>query len=102
MMGDDPEGIISSLGKGRTFKQVNRQVIELINAKMKEKSVSKIKRAISLSGYGEKNKDVAQELMEKVKALPCDDFVMGNPDLWMRFIVVREHMVYLFFYKNRT
>ncbi len=81
MMGDDPEGIVSSLGKGRTFKQVNRQVIELINAKMKEKSVSKIKRAISLSGYGEKNKDVAQELMEKVKALPCDDFVMGKPGL---------------------
>jgi DegV family protein with EDD domain len=55
MMGEDPEGIVSSLGKGRTFKQVNNQVIELINAKMKEKSVSKIKRAISVSGYGEKN-----------------------------------------------
>ena len=68
MMGEDPEGIVSSLGKGRTFKQVNNQVIELINAKMKEKSVSKIKRAISVSGYGEKNKDVAHELMEKVKA----------------------------------
>ncbi len=81
MMGEDPEGIVSSLGKGRTFKQVNNQTIELIKAKMKEKSASKIKRAISVSGYGEKNKDVAEELIEKVKALPCDDFVIGKPGL---------------------
>lgn len=81
LMGEDPEGIVSSLGKGRTFKQVNNQTIELIKAKMKEKSASKIKRAISVSGYGEKNKDVAEELIEKVKALPCDDFVIGKPGL---------------------
>jgi DegV family protein with EDD domain len=81
MMGEDPEGIVSSLGKGRTFKQVNNQVIELIKAKMQEKSASKIKRAISVSGYGEKNKDAAEELIEKVKALPCDDFVIGKPGL---------------------
>jgi DegV family protein with EDD domain len=81
MMGEDPEGIVSSLGKGRTFKQVNNQVVELIKAKMQEKSASKIRRAISVSGYGEKNKDVAEELVEKVKALPCDDLVIGKPGL---------------------
>ncbi len=81
MMGDDPEGIVSSLGKGRTFKQVNNQIINLIKTKMEEKSVSKIKRAVFLSGYGEKNKDVAEELIEKVKALPCDDFVLGKAGL---------------------
>ncbi len=81
MMGEDPEGIVSSLGKGRTFKQVNNQVVELIKTKMQEKSASKIRRAISVSGYGEKNKDVANELIEKIKALPCDDLVIGKPGL---------------------
>ncbi len=81
IMGDDPEGIVSSLGKGRTFKQVNNQVVELIKAKMQEKSASKIRRAIPVSGYGEKNKDVANELIEKIKALPCDDLVIGKPGL---------------------
>lgn len=81
IMGDDPEGIVSPLGKGRTFKQVNNQVIDLINLKMQEKSVSKIKRIIFVSGYGDKNKDFAEELKEKVKALPCDDFIVGKPGL---------------------
>ena len=95
MMGEDPEGIVSSLGKGRTFKQVNNQVIELINAKMKEKSVSKIKRAISLSGYGEKQRCCSTRLMEKVKALLAT-ISLWKPGLVDAVYCGPEHMVYLF------
>ena len=43
LMGDDKEGQIVPLGKGRTFKQVNSQIIQLIKAKMAEKPATTIK-----------------------------------------------------------
>jgi DegV family protein with EDD domain len=44
LMGDDKDGQMVPLGKGRTFKQVNSQIIELIKAKMAEKPATTIKK----------------------------------------------------------
>lgn len=81
MMGNEKEGIVVPIGKGRTFKQVNTLIIESIKAKMEEKSASRIKRAITISGYGDKNQDAASELTEMVKAIPCNDFIIGKPSI---------------------
>lgn len=79
LMGDDKEGQIVPLGKGRTFKQVNSQIIQLIKAKMAEKSATVIKR-LNIVGFGD-NKDAFSDLEEKLKTLPCDDFIIGKADL---------------------
>ncbi|HOK36371.1 MAG TPA: DegV family protein [Paludibacteraceae bacterium] len=80
-MGDNEEGIILPCGKGRTFKQVNLQVMGLIKEKMKEKSVDKIKRAIVVYGYGDNNQDAIADFVEKAKSLPCEKFIIGKPGL---------------------
>ena len=79
LMGDDEDGQIIPLGKGRTFKQVNSKIIDLIKAKMAEKSVTVIKR-LNIVGF-EDNKDAFSDLEEKLKTIPCDDFIIGKADL---------------------
>lgn len=79
LMGDDEEGQVIPLGKGRTFKQVNSQIIDLIKTKMEEKSVTLIKR-LNIVGF-EDNKDAFSDLEEKLKTIPCDDFIIGKADL---------------------
>ncbi len=78
LMGDDKEGQIIPLGKGRTFKQVNSQIIDLIKAKMAEKPATIIKR-LNIVGFGD-NKDAFSDLEEKLKTIPCDDFIIGKAD----------------------
>ena len=79
LMGDDKEGQVIPLGKGRTFKQVNSQIIDLIKAKMAEKPATVIKR-LNIVGFGD-NKDAFSDLEEKLKTIPCDDFIIGKADL---------------------
>jgi len=67
LMGDDKDGQIVPLGKGRTFKQVNSQIIELIKAKMAEKSSTVIKR-LNIIGFGD-NKEAFSDLEEKLKTI---------------------------------
>jgi DegV family protein with EDD domain len=78
LMGDDKEGQFVPVGKGRTFKQVNSQIIELIKAKMAEKSATTIKR-LNIVGFGD-NEDAFSDLKEKLKTIPCDDFIIGKAD----------------------
>jgi DegV family protein with EDD domain len=78
LMGDDKDGQMVPLGKGRTFKQVNAQIIELIKAKMAEKPATVIKR-LNIVGFGD-NKEAFSELAEKLKTIPCDDFIIGKAD----------------------
>lgn len=79
MLGDNGEGVMVPVGKGRTFKQVNTQLVELIKAKMAEKSASTIKR-MNLTHFGGNDEAVA-ELKEMVGKLPCNDFIIGTPNL---------------------
>ncbi len=81
LMGNEKEGIILAMGKARTFRQINTMMMEQINVKMKEKSVSTIKRAITLQGYGDKNKEAIAEFMEKLKTLPCNEIIHGKGGL---------------------
>jgi len=78
LMGDDKDGQMVPLGKGRTFKQVNAQIIELIKAKMAEKPATVIKR-LNIVWFGD-NKEAFSELAEKLKTIPCDDFIIGKAD----------------------
>lgn len=78
LMGDDKEGQVIPLGKGRTFKQVNSQIIDLIKIKMAEKPATVIKR-LNIVGFGD-NKDAFSDLEEKLKTIPCDDFIIGKAD----------------------
>ena len=79
LMGDDEEGQFVPLGKGRTFKQVNSQIIDIIKAKMAEKQVTNIKR-LNIVGFGDNN-DAFFDFEEKLKTIPCDDFILGKADL---------------------
>jgi fatty acid-binding protein DegV len=81
MMGNEKDGLVLPMGKGRTYRQVNDLIIEQIHAKMQEKSSTRIKRAITLSGYGDKNQDVYAALLEKIKTLPVDEIVEGQGGL---------------------
>lgn len=81
MMGTEKEGLILGMGKGRTYRQVNDILIEQIKAKMTEKSANHIRRAITLEGYGDKNKDAIMDFMEKLKSLPCDEIIHGEGGL---------------------
>jgi DegV family protein with EDD domain len=79
LMGDDEDGQIVPVGRGRTFKQANSQIVELINAKIKEKSARGVKR-FNMIGFGD-NKDAVADFEAKLKTIPCDDFVVGKADL---------------------
>jgi EDD domain protein, DegV family len=81
LMGDEKEGIVLAQGKARTFRQINDMIISQIKSKMQEKSVTTIKRAITLQGYGDKNKEVIAECMEKLKSLPCNEIIHGEGGL---------------------
>ena len=81
LMGDEKEGIVVAQGKARTFRQINDMIISQIKAKMQEKSVANIKRAITLQGYGDKNKEAIAEFMEKLKSLPCNEIIHGDGGL---------------------
>jgi DegV family protein with EDD domain len=79
LMGDDEDGLVVPLDRGRTYKQVNDKLIDLVKAKMAEKSVTKIKRLI-INELGD-NQDAFLDLKEKIKSLPCNDMMNGRPDL---------------------
>ncbi len=81
LMGDEKEGIVVAQGKARTFRQINDMIISQIKAKMQEKSVTNIKRATTLQGYGDKNKEAISEFMEKLKSLPCNEIIHGDGGL---------------------
>lgn len=79
LMGDDEDGLFVPLDKGRTFKQVNDKMIDLVKAKMAEKSVTHIKRII-MNDFGD-NQDAVSDLKEKLKSLPCHEVIHGKADL---------------------
>ena len=79
LMGDDKEGQVIPIDKGRTFKQVNSKVINLIKTKMSEKSVSTIKR-LNVVGF-EDNKDAFSDMVEKLRTISCDDFIIGKANI---------------------
>lgn len=79
LMGDDEEGLLVPLDKGRTFQQVNQKIIDLMEAKMAEKSVTQIKRII-MNDFGD-NQEVVSDLEEKLKSLPCHEMIHGKVDL---------------------
>jgi len=80
LFGDDPEGVIIPVGKGRTFKQVNALIINTILEKMKEKSYSRAK-LINIISFND-NPDAVSDLTEKVKSsIACDKLIKGEPRL---------------------
>jgi DegV family protein with EDD domain len=79
LMGDDEEGIIVPLDKGRTFQKVNQKMIDLMKAKMAEKSVTHIKRII-MNDFGD-NQEAVIDLKEKLKSIPCHEMIHGKADL---------------------
>ena len=78
LMGDDEEGLVVPLDKGRTFQQVNQKVIDLVEAKRIEKSATRIRR-ILLNDFGDNQAAVA-DLKEKLKSLPCNETIHGKAD----------------------
>jgi len=79
LMGDDEEGSVVPLDKGRTFKQVNQKIIDLMEAKMAEKSATQIRRIV-MNDVGD-NQDAVSDLEEKLKSLPCNEMIHGKTDL---------------------
>ncbi|HCC86115.1 MAG: degV family protein [Bacteroidetes bacterium 38_7] len=79
LMGDDEEGIIVPLDRGRTFQQVNQKMIDLMKAKMAEKSATQIQRII-LNDFGD-NQEAVSDLKERLKSLPCKEMIHGKADL---------------------
>ena len=79
LIGGDEDGQLLPVGKGRTFKQANSKIISLIKANMVGKSTSVIKRIV-LAGVDD-NREAFEDLEEKLKAFPCDHFIIGSTDL---------------------
>ncbi len=79
LMGDDEEGSVVPLDKGRTFKQVNQKIIDLMEAKMAEKSATQIRRIV-MNDVGD-NLEAVSDLEEKLKSLPCNEMIHGKTDL---------------------
>ena len=80
LFGDDAEGEIVPIGKGRTFKQVNSLIIDTIQGKMKEKSLHTAK-LINIVGFND-NPEAVSDLEEKVKSsITCDELITGEPRL---------------------
>ena len=79
LMGDDEEGFIVPLDKGRTFQQVNQKMIDLMEAKRVEKSATRIRRII-MNDFGD-NQEAVADLKEKLKSIPCNEMIYGKADL---------------------
>lgn len=80
LFGDDAEGEIVPIGKGRTFKQVNSLIIDTIQGKMKEKLLPEAK-LINIIGFND-NPEAVSDLEEKVKSsITCDKLITGEPRL---------------------
>lgn len=80
MKGEDTEGVILPLGKGRTPAQVNTLILDTIREGMNNRGVEKIKLAVTM-GFGD-NPEALADLEQKVRdSLPCDRLVSGEPHL---------------------
>ena len=80
LLGDDDEGLILPVGKGRTFKQVNTLLINTINNKLKDYSIDKAKliNIISLND----NPEAVSDLKEKLHvSVPYEKLIIGEPHL---------------------
>ena len=78
IIGDDKDdGMIIPLGKGRTFKQVNSQIVSLIIEKMAEKSAGKVKlmNIVNLTDNPEGFSDLKEKLEETVS---CEKTIFGK------------------------
>ena len=80
LLGDDDEGLILPVGKGRTFKQVNSLLISTINNKLKDYSIDKAKliNIISMNDNSEAVSDLKEKLEDSV---PCEKMIIGEPHL---------------------
>ncbi|MCD6121707.1 MAG: DegV family EDD domain-containing protein [Spirochaetales bacterium] len=80
LFGDDPEGVITPVGKGRTFRQVNSLIIQTILEKMKEKLYSRAK-IINIISFND-NPEAVSDLKKKVRSfIACDKLITGEPRL---------------------
>jgi len=80
LLGDDEDGEMLPIGKGRTFKQANSLIVNSIIEKMKENSIDKAKliNIISVNDNPEAVSDLKEKLSELV---PCDKMIIGEPHL---------------------
>jgi len=80
LFGDDNEGLILPVGKGRTFKQVNSLLISTISDKLKDYSIDKAKLINILSMND--NPEAVSDLIEKLEdSVPCEKVIIGEPHL---------------------
>jgi len=80
LLGNDDSGLITPVGKGRTFKQVNSLLISIINDKLKEYSIEKAKLINIVSMYD--NPEAIADLKEKLEnSAPCEKIITGEPHL---------------------
>lgn len=80
LLGDDAEGEIVPIGKGRTFKQVNSLIIAAIQEKMKEKSL--LRAGLINIVSSKDNPEAVSDLEEKVKSsIAFDKLISGEPRL---------------------
>jgi DegV family protein with EDD domain len=80
LLGDDEDGLILPVGKGRTFKQVNSLLISTICAKLEDYSIDKAK-LISIISMND-NPEAISDLKEKLKdSVPCEKMIDGEPHL---------------------
>ena len=80
LSGDNDEGLILPVGKGRTFKQVNSLLISTISDKLKDYSIDKAKLINILSMND--NPEAVSDLIEKLEdSVPCEKVIIGEPHL---------------------
>jgi len=80
MKGDEAEGVILPIGKGRTPAQANTLILNTIKGGMSKRGVEKIKLAVTMS-FGD-NPEAIADLERKVRdSLPCDRLISGEPHL---------------------
>ncbi len=80
MKGEEVEGVILPIGKGRTPAQANTLILNAIREGMSKRGVEKIKLAVTMS-FGD-NPEAIADLERKVRdSLPCDRHVSGEPHL---------------------
>ena len=78
LMGDDKDGEVIPMGKGRTFKQANSLIVNSIKEKMTDRSIDKA-TLISILNVND-NPDAVSDLKEKVEdSVPLEKMILGEP-----------------------
>lgn len=80
LMGDDPDGQMVPLGRGRTFDQVNATIERIIQGKLSELGSPRVKTAVVTDTGAD---PAALEGIRKIlsDSVPCETVVFGGPRL---------------------